>query len=287
MHWPKALITELAARRCIIFLGSGASAGCIAQDSQKRPPTWNAFLRSLIQLIPNLDSNETVINGLIESGKYLEAAEIIYELVPKADYTRFIREELDVPRYSPSKIHESVMELDPKIVITTNYDKIYDNYCTIGIAEEGYNVSKYYDDHLIADLRSPVRIIIKAHGCVSDASKIVLTKSQYFKARKDFSNFYKILDALFLSHTILFIGYSLSDPDIQLVLENANITAPTVHPHYFVIGNSLHPVIKRANQTSYNLEFIEFTEGNFSELEEGLSELVEEVNLLRKNNPSS
>ncbi len=205
----------------------------------------------------------------------------------KADYSSFIREELDTPRYAPSQIHKCVMELDPKIVITTNYDKIYDNYCTSGTATDGYNVSKYYDNHLTADLRSPVRIIIKSHGCVSDANRIVLTKSQYFKARKEYSNFYKILDSLFLSHTILFIGYSLNDPDIQLVLENVNITAPTAHPHYFILGNNVDPIIKRANKISYNLDFIEFPAGDFDELNEGLFELLAEVQNLRMSNPSA
>ncbi len=285
MNWSKSLIAELAARRCIIFLGSGASAGSVSSDGHKNPPTWSLFLEGLISLLPN-KSNEGIIRDFLTKEKYLEAAEIIYHDIPKAEFSRFIREELDIPRYAASKIHEAVLEIDPKIVVTTNYDTIYDNYCTTGAAVEGYHVAKYYEGHLTTDLRSPVRLIIKAHGCTNDANKIVLTKSQYFRARQDYSNFYKILDSLFLTNTLLFIGYSLNDPDIQLVLENVNITAPTPHPHYFVTGNDINEIIKQTNKASYNLEFIEYPAGNFDELNDGLLQLAEEVNQLRKDNPS-
>jgi len=285
MNWSQALIAELAARRCIIFLGAGASAGSRSLDGLKSPPTWTQFLNELIGLLPNTD-NEVIIRDFMSKEKYLEAAEIIYHDISKPEFSRFVRQELDIPRYVASKIHESVLILDPKVVITTNYDTIYENYCREGAAVEGYHVAKYYETHLIADLRSPVRLIIKAHGCVTDPAQIVLTKSQYFKARQSFSNFYKILDSLFLTNTLLFIGYSLNDPDIQLVLENVNITAPTPHPHYFVTGNDLNNIIKQANRASYNLEFIEFTAGDFDELNNGLFQLVEEVNQLRSSNPS-
>ena len=286
MNWPKALITELAARRCVVFLGSGASAGCVSSDGKKSPPTWMQFLTGLMNLIPDKTTHVPIIQDFIDKEKYLEAAEIIYEVIPKADYTTFIREELETPRFAPSKMHECILEIDPKIVITTNYDKIYDDFCRTGAAIDGYNVSRYHDDHLIADLRSPRRVIVKAHGCVSDAKRIILSKSQYFKARQDYGNFYKILDALFLTNTILFLGYSMNDPDIQLVLENVNITSPTIHPHYFVVGNNTNPIIKKANNISYNLEFIEYAAGDFVELNDGLLELEELVEKTRINNPS-
>lgn len=285
MNWPKSLVSEIAQRRCIVFLGSGASAGSLSHDGQKRPPTWKGFLEGLIDLVPSRATYLPIIEGLIEKEKFLEAAEVIYELIPKADYTQFIKAELELPKYNPSVIHEVVLELDPKIVVTTNCDKIYDNYCTPGTAAEGYNVSKYYDEHLIADLRSPTRIIIKAHGCVSDPIKIILTKSQYFKARKEYGNFYRILDSLFLSHTLLFIGYSMNDPDIQLVLENVNITAPSGHPHYFITGDDSTEILKKSHRNSYNLEFIEYTAGEFAELNAGLKDLNDSVQRVRMSNP--
>lgn len=286
MVWPKALITELAARRCIIFIGAGASAGALSADGTKRPPTWSRLLQDLISLMNN-HSDDSVINNFIEKEKFLEAAEIIVKNISPADFSGFVREELITPRFQASDMHKAILDIDPKIVITTNYDDIYDNFCRTGEAKDGYNISRYYESHITSDLRSPIRLIIKAHGCISDASKVVLTKSQFFNARQENLNFYKILDSLFLTHTILFLGYSLTDPDIQLVLENANISAPSSHPHYFVTGNNVHAAIKDANKKAYNLEFIEYRAGAHVELNEGLFELAESVKTAREINPST
>ncbi|MGN6402325.1 MAG: hypothetical protein ACTHMD_17835, partial [Flavisolibacter sp.] len=141
MNWPKALVAELASRRCIVFIGSGASAGCLSQDDSKSPPTWSAFLQSLIDLMADRTDLPT-IEDYIQKEKYLEAAEVIKKNISPADFSAFIREELVIPRYKPSKIHESILEIDPKILITTNYDDIYDSFCRTGAAHEGYNVSK-------------------------------------------------------------------------------------------------------------------------------------------------
>ncbi|PHQ30316.1 SIR2 family NAD-dependent protein deacylase [Leeuwenhoekiella nanhaiensis] len=275
MNWPKALTAELASRRCIIFIGSGASAGSISADGTKSPATWNKFLQDLKAKMTTGD--KTTVDNLINSEKYLDAAEVILHGVPAADFSAYIREELVRPRYKESSIHESVLDIDPKIVVTTNYDDIYDKYCRQGSAIDGYNICKYYEDHIVSDLRSPVRLILKIHGCVSDPSKIVLSRSQYFREKQDHGNFFKVLEALFLTHTILFLGYSLSDPDIQLILENSSISARSAHPHYIVTGDDLNPAIKESYKRSYNLEFIEFPSGDYKTLNEGINDLKDEV----------
>jgi hypothetical protein len=284
MDWPQSLIDELAARRCIIFLGSGVSAGCFSSDNQTSPPTWQQLLNNLKMILPKTYNTETIDN-LISKEQYLDAAEILINNIPSADFTKLIRRLFTQPKYEPSRVHEAILEIDPKIVITTNYDDIYDNYCRSGIAVDGYNVCKYYEQHLVADIRSPVRLVVKAHGCVSDPSKIVLARSQYFNAKQKFGAFFSVLDSLFLTNTILFIGYSLSDPDIQLTLENANIAYPSRHPHYALIPNNINSEIEAAASKAYNVKFLKFEVGNYVEVEEFLKELAELVNQQRANNP--
>jgi hypothetical protein len=126
---------------------------------------------------------------------------------------------------------------------------------------------------------------VKAHGCISDPARIILTRSHFFRQRQTYANFFKVLNGLFLTHTLFFIGYSLSDPDIQLILENATIAAASVHPHYAAIPNNMPPALRTAAQTAYNLHFIEFAAGNYAELETGLGELAEEVMQYRIDHP--
>lgn len=284
MGWPIALVAELASRRCLVFLGAGASAGCTAEDGVSRPPLWPAFIATLRSCAP-AGTDLTTVDSLIAKERYLDAAEVLLAKIPPADFTRIVREQFIRPRFTHSSVHLSILTIDPKVVVTTNYDDIYDNFCRTGLARDGYNVCKYYDNHLVNDLRSPVRLIIKAHGCVSDPSRIVLSRSQYFKERQLHAGFYSVLDALFITNTILFIGYSLSDPDIQLLLENATISATSSHTHYALVEDSLQPDIEEAAKRAYNIHFIKYPAGRHDEAARLLHELEEQVTQFRVANP--
>jgi hypothetical protein len=285
MDWPVALVAELAARRCVVFIGAGASAGCIAADKASRPPLWGSFLGELRSAMP-ADACVAVIDDLLLKERFLDAAEIILSKIAPADFTRIVREQFVQPRFEHSRTHEAILAIDPKIVVTTNYDDIYDTYCRSGMAHDGYNICKYYDQHLVNDLRSPVRLVVKAHGCVSDPSRIVISRSQYFRERQEHRNFYEVLDALFLTNTVLFVGYSLSDPDIQLVLENSNIAARSSHGHYALIEDNLEPDIEQAAAKAYNIHFIKYKKGQHEQAESALMDLADKVAQFRISNPA-
>ncbi|MET4675381.1 MULTISPECIES: SIR2 family protein [unclassified Luteibacter] len=283
--WGDALVKELAARRVIIFFGAGASASCVSPNTNVKPPNWKALLEMLNARNGDEDS-KAVAAGLIAERRYLDAAEVIVSSLNEADYHDEMRRIFELPRYEKSRIHEAILSIDPKVAITTNFDTVYDTYCRSGAAAEGYNVFKYTDTHLVSQLRSPIRCVVKAHGCITTPERMVLTRTDFFRARQDAAHFYKTLDALFLTHTILFIGYNLDDPDIQMVLENANIAAPSSHKHYFVCAAGTPDAVKRSKSASYNLHFHEFAQGDYDDLEESLMALAERVGAYRELNPA-
>lgn len=280
IDWPESLVPELADRRCIIVLGAGASAGCKPTAGTKTPPTWKQLLEILLQRVPGADDQKEV-NRLIALEQFLDAAQIIRDKMPEADFNHIIRRELQDPNYSPSEVHELVLKLDPKIVITTNYDDIYERYSARGEAASAYNVWKYYDANTLDDVRSTRRLILKVHGSVSDTARIVLTRADYFKARRDARPFFELLDGLFLMSTLLFLGCGLSDPDIHLLLENANISVPCNHPHYAVVENVRHSSIKAAFKKTYNLDLLEYPAGKHAEIAASLKELNDGVQAYR------
>jgi hypothetical protein len=280
ISWPRSLIAEIAERRCIIVMGSGASAGCTSEDGNIRPPDWETLLKDALQLVRN-DSDTEFAEQLINEKEYLDAAQIIVDNINSADFTQFLRDRFVNPNFSPSEIHKIIHDLDLKIVLTTNYDDIYDRYCLQGPANRGHNVCRYYEDHAINDIRSTTRLILKAHGCISHPAKVVMTRASYFEARREHTSFYAILDALFLTNTLLFVGCSLSDPDIQLVLENANISAPSNHPHYALVERGRHPSIVNAIRKTYNIVLLEYPKGKHDEAEEALRTLKDAVLAVR------
>jgi hypothetical protein len=274
MALPEALIEEVSYRRCVIFFGAGASAGAKSAAGEKMP-TWSELLGQLSSAL--VTGDKTFVDELISSNRYLDAAEIIRAKVDSGDFANILRRTLGNPNLKASNIHEVVHELDPKIALTTNYDEIYEKYCKAGAAARAYNVCKHYETHLVNDLRSSIRLIVKVHGCLSDPSQVVLSRSDYFRSRRQHASFYRVLDAIFLTNTVLFVGYSLSDPDIQLVLENANIAFDSSRRHYAFIANDTNPILREASSRAFNIQFIEYPTGDYVALEGILRDLSGDV----------
>jgi hypothetical protein len=274
MDWPKSLVASIAERRCIVFLGAGASAGCIDPATGMRPPNWAMLLQEALPLVRD-PAIPALALGMIAREQYLDAAELIFPRIEPATARTFFRQRLAFPKYTPSKIHEVMIDLDPKIVVTTSYDEIYDDYCMSGGAGDGYSVRRYYEDNVLDDIRSTARVVIKPHGCITDVSKMVLTRSQYFIARARHPGFFAVLDSLSLVNTLLFIGYGLSDPDMQLLLESAQLSAPARHPHYAVVASTRHPAISQAIRNTYNVSLLEYDArgGDHSQVPAALTEL--------------
>ena len=250
--------------------------GSIAADGVTHPPSWDGFLRAALPLI-RTDSGRNFAKRLLAKKQFLDAAEVITECSDRAAFGDYVRRTLDEPRFLASDMHKLVLEIDPKIVISTNYDQIYDRYCTAGQAAGGYNITLYTDSNIVDMIRSRVRLVVKAHGCVSHAQQIILSRSSYYKARRDNPAFYAVLDALFLTNSILFVGCSLSDPDIQLVLENANLAAPSAHPHYALTEKAQHQTMRTAVKTTYNIELLEFPAGAYAQATNELGILRDKV----------
>jgi hypothetical protein len=282
----EALVKELAARRCIVFLGAGASAGSVSLDGKTSPPTWKQLLEKMMAKSSLESADKAYVIDLISKDKYLDAAEIIVQGMNKADYEATLLSVFESPKFQPSKIHEAIFKIEPKVVITTNFDSIYDLYCRHGRSAAGYNVYKHTDDHLASGLKSPMRCIVKAHGCITDPKNVVLTRSQFFNAKRLAPGFFRLLDSLFLTNTLLFVGYSMSDPDIQLTLENSNIAAPDSHPHYILAEAGTHPVLRKSMEQAYNLRFLEYPEKNYAEQEAALNSLADAVIEMRETNPN-
>ena len=115
---------EIAARRCILFLGAGVSSSCRSNDG-RRPKGWSEFISEASQLISD-EEKKTIVQHLIKEGKNLLALQAIYSEVDNADYHNFLDENFNTKVFKPSKLHELILDLDSRFVITTNFDKIYE-----------------------------------------------------------------------------------------------------------------------------------------------------------------
>lgn len=260
INWPPSLVREIAARRCVFFIGAGVSAS--SRDVHgNTPKAWGAFLTEAANLVPDT-GKKRVINKLIRERKYLLALQGIRDESNAADYRDLLNRNFNNPVFQPSDLHKCIFDLDARIVITTNFDKIYDRYCTSvsNAAQTGaFKTISYYSHDLVDEIRSDTRLIIKAHGSIDDISKMIFTRAEYHKAKIEHPKFYDILKAIFLTHTAVFIGCGMEDPDVLLLLEDVKITASAERPHYVLIKSKSQDMFSMSDwKKTYNICPLEY-----------------------------
>jgi hypothetical protein len=278
ISWPRSLIHELAQRRCILFLGAGVAAS--AQNSSgQRPLDWNAFLLKATELISNIDNRDKVTQ-LIDERRFPLALNAISDLADIGDYQSLLNECFNNSSFIPSELHSVIVDIDFRFVITTNFDKIYEKQC-LNVSNEGFKVIPYYSESLADEIRSDTRLIIKAHGSIDDLSKMVFTREQYHRAKKNHPEFYNLLKALLLTNTCVFIGCGMEDPDVLLLLEELKMTTNTQRPHYALLRDgALSPFVIKDLLATYNVKSL-FYGPDHSDLISSLKELNEEIDGIR------
>jgi hypothetical protein len=113
-----------------------------------------------------------------------------------------------------SRLHEIVVQLDFPIIYTTNYDANLETAFRV----HGRDYVKIANTRDIAKANDTVTQIIKYHGDFEDDQSLVIAETDYLN-RLGFSSPLDIkLWADALGRTLLFVGYSMSDLNIRLLL---------------------------------------------------------------------
>lgn len=191
-------------RNVILFVGAGVSATL-------KLPTWGELIN---HLSTELGYNNELFNLY---GDNLSLAEY-YELT-KGDLKSLVKWmkskwAVDQDAIKQSKTYEAIVKLNFPIIYTTNYD-----HCL----ETAHKQWKKPWRRIIGvkdlvNLKPSETQIVKFHGDISSTASIVLTESSYFE-RLSFESPLDIkLRSDMLGKSILFIGYSLSDINMRLLI---------------------------------------------------------------------
>ncbi len=282
ISWPDSLVHCIADRRCVLFLGAGLSATATPKDpkSTSKIPDWDTFLQAANKSLINDATLQRDIDELLAQKNNLLALQAIYDHADSADYNKFLSDRFNNQLFKQSAIHETIYNLDSRIVITTNFDKIYDTYCQSTDREDGYKIITYYNEDLCDAVRSGTYVIIKAHGTIDEPSKMIFTQRQYTSARYTQSHFYNTLKALFTVYTVVFIGCSLSDPDMLLLLEEVKHTGQKDAGHYmFACGVQKEIQVKHIER-NFGVKQINYG-STHADLEGALNDLFDRVDAIR------
>lgn len=117
-------------------------------------------------------------------------------------------------RVRASRAHEIIVALDFPIIYTTNYDSNLESAFRL----HGRDYVKVGNARDIARANGSTTQIVKFHGDFEDDQSLVIAETDYFD-RLSFTSPLDIkLWADALGRTVLFLGYSMSDMNIRLLL---------------------------------------------------------------------
>jgi hypothetical protein len=281
IEWPQSLVHDLARRRALLFLGAGVSMNSVSEiDPARHPPSWAQFLQTALAKCPNPIRHVTT---LINNGDYLTACEIIKDKLQN-DWNAVVHDQFVAPRFLPAPIHGDIFKLDSRIVLTQNVDKVYDTFA-LNESKNTVYLKEYSQEDVAHVVRGDRRCILKAHGTVDTPGQMIFTRQDYAAARYKYARFYVLLDALAITHTFMFVGCGLSDPDVQLMLERYTQVFPGTRPHYMVAPRgSLHRDVQESVQRNLNLKLLLYKpDNNHQELRDSLAALVGLVDEERNN----
>src|SRR3954454_8148512 len=199
------LADAIKTRHAILFVGAGVSMSVGL-------PSWQTLADHLLK---ELDLPPSVIDGMNDG--YQMLAEF-YRL--KQGGLGPLRSWLDrnwkvaADRVAESQLHKLIVDLDFPAIYTTNYDRNLET--AFEVHKKAY--AKIANAKQMADAADGVTHIVKYHGDFDDDASLVLTETDFL----DRLSFDSPLDIKFradaLGRTILFVGYSMSDPNIRLLL---------------------------------------------------------------------
>ena len=230
------LAEELEKGKLIVFVGAGVS-------KNSGLPDWKELIKDYAEYrgIKKFTSKE-----------YLTIPEEVFERYGSLKYYE-IAEKRFSGKYFPNSIHRILKEMDLTYIITTNYDTL--------IEDEIKNLQVVSKDEDLP-YTSSNKMLIKMHGDFKNKN-IVLKKSDYDNYEKNFQLISTLIKGLFTTNTILFIGYSYNDTNVQQIM------------------NWIKEILKEETRKAF---LVEFTEKDDKEEENGEQINRISLKLLTKNN---
>lgn len=270
-HEHVAVLRERIVRRdgrVVLFLGAGLSFGAsrrgrkslaekdvwgsksygdgdahevevILNDDDEPFPTWSRLKsRMRKRLAVAREQDQRSLNRFFRSSDPIDCAQLFRKAMGDPNYFEFLRSQFKPPSpvdYWITPSHEELVDLDLPLIFTTNYDDLIERAYIFRSKE--LITSSTADEYLAHRNPTPERHLIKIHGTIDRPGTVVLTRDDYARARVERRRIYQHLRLDVEQTTYLFIGFSLADPNVNVLLDDARLeTGGELPPSYTVQG---------------------------------------------------
>lgn len=275
-----------------IFAGSGISV-----DSGL--PEWDGFIDKYIEICEILNKclpDSLKFIDIVEDAKKTKGTNLlgavsalknkIRECNKKGINTDFCDDMLNKLFYgaAPNEYHKHIVNTNYRHIITTNYDNLLEEAAEIDNHLQLLTHSYSYTDqqNLSIAIYSGETAIIHAHGKIADIKldQFVLTKDDYLSIMRHNPGFRLIINSVFLTTSVLFVGYGGSDPHFEEIISDLNMTlnwdseGDELPRCYIMLRNDKISPIRKFLNDKIRVEVISFND--YDEMKQFLADLEKE-----------
>lgn len=233
---PNALKAQLAPLKAALhgdgvpvlpFVGSGVSRGLLS---------WWELLDRLIGLAPEEQRED--LRDALDDGEFLELADDLWAIEAlRGPFKRFIRDEFDgkAAKTVRPTVFSAIAGLGPLQALTTNYDpwllqafsEAADRHLQPVLPDEP-------EEHALFGGTDPW--VFHLHGAAARPRGCVLAWRHYQQLSHGSASWRDSLATLVRSRRLLFLGYSVSDPDVTAILEEFHVRSggEAEQPHWWL-----------------------------------------------------
>ncbi|MCY4387187.1 MAG: SIR2 family protein [Desulfurellaceae bacterium] len=209
----------------------------------------------------------------VESTDPLEVASLFEANFSRPSLVEFLRDNLQVSDLRSNALHECLLDLNPSKIVTTNFDDLFERvleqrkipYASAATNEE-------------LSLTGDGLLVLKPHGDFKHPDSLVFSRRDYARYPQ-----HRAINATLCSwvarYSFLFVGYSLSDPDLEHQLQGIlDAQGDLARTHYILIDSTAHQR-RNALLRLRNIHVIEL--GSYDNLEIFLTDLSNEAETIR------
>jgi len=233
------LSTLLDKGRLCVFAGSGVSV-----DTPSELPTWDGFVSKYIEIckrINDMASDDLKFNEIISDAEYNSELDAINTITALKDRIKHWKDKsgLSLDRYTQklndifatdnfNEYHDAIVNTNYSHILTTNYDTLLDEAAECGgyvdLCKRIYTYTEA--DKISSAIYQRESALIHVHGIRSRIAfdEFVLTRDDYKRIKDKNPGFRTIMNNLFMNYSMLLVGYGGSDPHMEDVIEDINLS---------------------------------------------------------------
>jgi hypothetical protein len=247
---PPLLLQVIKEKRCVLFAGAGLSAQAATEDGVHLP-TWGVLLEWMIDWcienrvdLPLSDKEELL--DILKRKRFLVVAQELQQRLGSRLNACLI-DVLHSGRIRPSEAHRLISKTDWVAALTSNYDGLIEGAYAL---ESGGIVPPVLSQEGIGSalnfLRNERFFIFKLHGDLNIPGSIILGDRDYSQLLYLNSSYRSLLETIFATYTVLFVGFGGDDPDLNAITDRLSaIYERSIGQHFLLVPNDAYSSIER------------------------------------------